>query len=271
MSEGPTSSTERAYIRADQPWSDAALAPLYDAFPFDADIPFYLALAEEQGGRVLEVASGSGRVLVPLACAGYEVTGLDASPHMLELARGKLERAGADAKERARLVQADMRSFDLDGEFDLAIVAVKSFSYLVRRADQQLTLGTIVRHLRPGGVLALDLLHPTPGWLDQPPGSVRQDQVQYDEQQGATVSRTETTVSTDLAAQVRVIRSAYEVIGRDGAVTKRLVEWPYRYTYRFEAEHLLERAGVEIAALYGGYRREPFTSESSVMLFVARR
>jgi hypothetical protein len=86
-----------------------------------------------------------------------------------------------------------------------------------------------------------------------------------------TVARTEAVVSIDLAAQVRVIRSAYEVVADDGTVTKRFVEWPFRYTYRFEAEHLLERAGFEIEAVYGGYRREPFASESRTMLFLARR
>jgi hypothetical protein len=53
-------------------------------------------------------------------------------------------------------------------------------------------------------------------------------------------------------------------------IEKRFVEWPYRWTYRFEAEHLLERAGFEVEAVYGGYQREPFVSESATMLFLAR-
>ena len=57
----------------------------------------------------------------------------------------------------------------------------------------------------------------------------------------------------------------------DGAVGKRFVGWPYCYMFRFEAEHLLERSGYRIEALYGVYQREPFTSESSTMLFLARR
>ena len=91
-----------------------------------------------------------------------------------------------------------------------------------------------------------------------------------DGDQGITVARTEAVVSTDLASQVRVIRSAYEIVAADGSVTKRFVEWPYRYIYRFEAELLLEQAGFEVEALYGGYVREPFTSESRTMLFLAR-
>ena len=59
-----------ALVRADQPWADAQLAELYDAFVFDGDLPLYLELAREHGRKVLEIACGSGRVLVPLARAG---------------------------------------------------------------------------------------------------------------------------------------------------------------------------------------------------------
>src|SRR5690349_18444797 len=143
-------------IRAGQPWGDAMLARLYDVFPFDADIPFYLELAAAQGGPVLEVACGSGRVLVPLAQAGHAITGVDISAPMLDIAGEKL--AARNAGGQARLVQDDMRAFVLPERFACALIAVKSFAYLTSRADQQRTLANIAAHLRPGGVLALDLL-----------------------------------------------------------------------------------------------------------------
>src|SRR5919199_3825027 len=97
----------------------------------------------------------------------------------------------------------------------------------------------------------------------QPPGSLNQDLVQRLPEAGLTLARTETVVSTDLAAQIRVIRSAYELIADDGTLArKRLVEWSYHYTFRFEAELLLERAGFTLEAVYGGYQREPFRSDS---------
>jgi hypothetical protein len=62
------------------------------------------------------------------------------------------------------------------------------------------------------------------------------------------------------------------VINDGGAVMeKRFVEWPYRWMHRFEAEHLLARAGFKTDAVFGGYAREPFTSASTTMLFVATR
>jgi SAM-dependent methyltransferase len=160
----------------------------------------------------------------------------------------------------------------VDGHFDLAIVAVKSFAYLTDHRDQLRCLQSIASHLRSGGVLAIDLLHPRPDWIAAPQGSMRDDLLQRVPERGFTLSRVESVVSTDLARQVRVIRSAYEVIDDRGQVTeKRFVEWPYRWTYRFEAEHLLERAGLEVEALYGGYQREAFTSASAAMVFLARK
>ena len=254
----------------EQPFEDAAVASLYDAFPFSEDLAFYGDLAAAQGRPVLELGCGTGRILVPLAKAGHHVVGVDASPHMLAVAAGKLASAGADVAARVRLVEADLRSLQLEERFDLAIVAVRTFAYLVTRDEQQEALGAIAAHLRPGGRLALDLLNPTPGWLARPAGSVRQDVFGELPSNGGTVARTDTMVSTDLATQVRVIRSAYET-AQNGSVRKHYVEWPFRYTYRFEAELLLERAGFEVEAVYGGYQREPFTSDSQVMLLVARR
>jgi SAM-dependent methyltransferase len=248
---------------------DASLAELYDLFPFDRDIGLYLDVAAREGGRILELACGTGRVLVPLAEAGNHVTGVDASPHMLARASAKLA-AGPEAAKRARLVQGDFLSFDLGESFDAAIVAVRSFSYVTEPEDQLATLLRIARHLRPGGVLALDLLNPSNEWVGQPSGSMRQD-LFAELPDGGFVSRTETAVSTDRARQVRVIRSAYEIAAGDGTVVKRVVEWPFRYTYRFEAEHLLARGGFDVEAVSGGYEGEPFTGESDTMLLLARR
>ncbi|GAC1313485.1 MAG: class I SAM-dependent methyltransferase [Chloroflexota bacterium] len=244
---------------------------MYDAFPFDGDLPFYRELAHAEGGRVLEVACGSGRVLAPLVAAGCDVVGIDISPHMLALARTKLETSHQPG--RGRLVQADMRDFTLDEtDFDIAIVAVKSFAYLTNRGDQLAALQRIAAHLRPGGVLTVDLLHPRLDWLAAADGSMKDDLLQRVAASNYTLSRIESVVRTDLAEQVRVIRSIYERIDDSGAVIeKRFVEWPYRWIHRFEAEHLLERAGFAIEAVYGGYRREPFSSTSSAMVFVARK
>lgn len=259
-------------LRAEQPWSDAQLAQLYDLFVFEADLPLYADLARQLGGRVLEVACGSGRVLVPLVRDGAHVVGIDISPHMLALARDKLRDLDGQSGS-AELVQADMRTFSLpQRDFDLAIVPVKSFAYLTEAADQVQCLESIHAHLRSGGVLVLDLLHARPEWTAASRGSMNDDLLAHVAERGFTLSRVESVVSTDLARQIRVIRSMYETVDDSGRVLdKRFVEWPYRWVHRFEAEHLLHRVGFQVEAVYGGYRHEPFTSDSAAMVFVAKK
>jgi SAM-dependent methyltransferase len=188
---------------------------------------------------------------------------------MLALARGKLDAEGLTADLR----QADMRTFSLGRkDFDLAIVAVKSFCYLTDVEDQIRCLEAIHAHLRPGGVLAMDLMHPRLEWLSAPQGSMRDDLLQHVPERGITLSRVESVVTTDLARQVRVIRSIYETVDDRGKVIdKRFVEWPYRWIHRFEIEHLLVRAGFTVEAIYGGYACQPFASESPMMMCLATR
>jgi hypothetical protein len=190
---------------------------------------------------------------------------------MLGVVREKLD-AEPNLSGSAELVQADMRDFDVGRDsFALATVAVKSFAYLVERTDQLRTMQRVADHLVSGGLLAIDFLHPTPTWVSEPVGRLRDDLVATSAA-GVTVARAESVVHVDFSRQVRTIRSAYEVIDATGVIVqKRFVEWPYRWTYRFEAEHLLERAGLHVESLFGGYAGEPFTSESAAMVFVARK
>src|SRR5919108_4251529 len=94
-----------------------ALAPAYDVLTGDHDHERWTGLVEErahaaglQGRRLLDVACGTGNTIVPMLARGYEVTGVDISEAMLELARSKTE-------ARAHLLRADMRDLPVLGEF----------------------------------------------------------------------------------------------------------------------------------------------------------
>ena len=145
-------------------------------------------------------ACGSGRCW----CRWWRrapVVGVDISPHMLALSRAKLA-ASRDGLGTARLEQADMRPFDVpERDFDLAIVAVKSFAYLTERDDQLRCLRTIAAHLRPGGC------SPSTSCTRGRSGSARRRAAcattccSASPERGFTLSRVESVVSTDLAAR----------------------------------------------------------------------
>ena len=108
----------------------AFVAELYDYVPpyeGRSDVNFFVEAALENGGPVLEVGCGTGRVLIPTARAGVEITGLDLSEHMLAICRERLREEPAEVQERARLVEGDMRDFELGRTLALATNPYRPF------------------------------------------------------------------------------------------------------------------------------------------------
>ena len=128
-------------------------------------LSFYRDLAERQGGRVLELACGTGQLLVPIAEQGMRCTGIDLSAPMLRAARDRARGAGVEVG----LHQADMRSFALGERFGLVFVARNSWLHL-HEADEFLRcLARVRAHLEEEGVFALDLFVPNPATLTRDP------------------------------------------------------------------------------------------------------
>lgn len=126
----------------------------------DDDGAFFLRLAEACGPRVLDLGCGTGRLAIPLARRGKEVTGIDRSRAMLTYAES---RAGHLA---IRWVEGDFRNFDLDQEFDLIVACGHAFQALLMEADQRMFLRCARRHLAAGGRLAFDTRNTVPLHLD---------------------------------------------------------------------------------------------------------
>ena len=125
------------------------------------EIDFYLAAARAAGpAEVLELAVGTGRIAARLAQAGWKVTGLDRSPEMLAVARAKTAE-----QPNLRLIEGDMRSYDLGRTFGLAIIPGHSFQNLLTADDELACLRTTLRHLAPDGRLIIHLDHQDTGWL----------------------------------------------------------------------------------------------------------
>jgi SAM-dependent methyltransferase len=120
----------------------------------------WLPLARECGPPILELGCGTGRVLIPLARAGFEVTGLDSSAHMLAVAWRKLADETAEVRERVTLVKGDMGDFDLHRRFALIICPFNTFQLLLAREDQERALRCARRALRSGGRFALSVFNP---------------------------------------------------------------------------------------------------------------
>lgn len=237
------------------------------------DIEFYVDEAQRSGGPVLEVGCGSGRVLIPTGRAGIEITGLDASASMLAECRSHLAEEGPDVRGRVTLVEGDMRDFSIDRRFALATIPFRPFQHLQTVDDQLACLRCIHRHLIDGGRLALDLFNPSLDMLvNRPIGEEIDEGQPFTMPDGRRVDRSFRIVESNRFTQVNQVELIYDVTHQDGRTERRVHAFPMRYLFRFEAEHLLARAGFTVEHLYADHKRSPYGSiYPGDLVFIARR
>jgi YD repeat-containing protein len=230
-----------------EPVSDYdAFAPVYDAWSghMTEDVDFYVSLADEAVGPVVELAVGNGRVAVPIAQrTGKRVIGIDASRAMLA---GAAERA-AEAGVEIDLRQGDMRELSVGETTDLVICPFRSLLHLPTRADRLRVFEHVAAVLEPGGRFAWNAFVFDPAiaeeiggaWRDQ--GGVRH-RVDYDHD----ARRIDLTLA-------------------DGASV------PLWWVDPAEWDELTVEAGLEVEARYGWFDRRPFDETSREAVWVARR
>jgi SAM-dependent methyltransferase len=243
--------------------SYAPIADLYDHVTIYRDRPdvaFFVEAARGSGGPVLELGSGTGRVLIPTARAGISIVGLDSSPAMLEICRRELAGEPGEVRSRVELVEGDMRSFDLARTFALVTLPFRPFQHLGTVEEQLDCLGSIRRHLAPGGRLILDLFNPSLEALTAPIGVESDPEAEYTVPDGRQVVRRFKILARDRAAQVQRVELIYDVTHPDGRRERLVHAFAMRYFFRFEVEHLLSRAGFSVEQVYSGYDKSPFGS-----------
>jgi len=223
-----------------------------EASPVEGDIAFYKAQARRTGGPVLELGCGTGRVAFPLAAAGFAVTGLDVSPHMLRVARAKA--ALLAPGRRPVFARGDMTRFALRRRFRLALIPFRAFQHLLSWEAQRRCLERVRRHLAPGGRLVVDLFDPRLERLFPGATAGSGSRREFADAAGRLTVRAR-RVGNDPVRQL--LREAWEFVERDarGRVTRRgRVAVTLRWTYRWEMHHLLELAGFRVLACHGDFR-----------------
>jgi len=245
---------------------------LYTQFQ-NSDIPFWIEEARRAAGPVLELACGTGRVLIPLAQAGVPITGLDLSPGMLAVARRKLAAEPEEVQDRITLVEDDMADFTLDHRFNLIFVAFNSF-YALDDEGQWSSLAAIRRHLSDDGRLILALFDPSVTTIAHYQGS---NTGQVNQRFTFTVPDSGNVVvlweSRRYHAGEQIAETDYifEELDAQGRSLARTVQHlRLRYRYRYEMEYLLRLCGYELEALYTGYDRGPYQAGQNDLIWVAR-
>lgn len=234
------------------------------------DIDRYLELARAQAGAVLELCCGTGRVAIPLARAGYAVTGIDISGAMLARFRGKLERESGETRARVRLLQQDARHLADDGtRFGLVFLAFNSLMLFESRRDQQAVLARAAGLLDAGGRLVVDVVNPLALPLRGDPVPAPFLNRRHGER-NRRYTRFAALGPVD-ASQRQELYGWYDEIDDAGLVRRTPYSMWWRLVFRGELELMLEACGLEVESVEGGHRREPFVATSPKLFTVARR
>ena len=254
----------------------AATAEFYDyVVPYQTreDVAFFVEAARASGGPVLEVGCGTGRVLIPTARAGIAITGIDLSPHMLDVCERRLEQEPAEVQDRVQLDQADMRDFDLGQTFKLITIPFRPFQHLIEVEDQIACLRCIHRHLTDDGRFILDLFNPSlPALAREVTGEEQGDEPEFTMPDGRRVLRRSRVTKRDVFKQYQDVELIYYVTHPDGRTERFVHAFPMRYLFRYEVEHLLARCGFEVEALYADYDKSAYGSKyPGELIFVAKK
>jgi SAM-dependent methyltransferase len=259
------------------PDTAAALARLYDVDLLDepGDIDLYLALAARTGGPVLELAAGSGRLTVPLAEAGYEVTAVDIDAAMLARLQRRLEKAAEaepTVRDRVHAVEADLVGLELPGgpKFGLVILALNSILLLDSREAQGAALKTMARHLAPGGVAVVDVWLPAAHELARYDGRLGLEYVRQDAETNLVVAKTASAEHEPTRGRV-ALTAIYEESEQGGPVRRWVRQDHLRLLGAEELREMAEAAGLVVEVLAGSYGLDPIVDHDERAIVVARR
>ncbi len=242
----------------------------YDYPLQEEEIRFYLEYAVKTGGPILELACGTGRITVPVAEAGLAVHGVDISENMLAVARGKIMER--DLSRRVTLTLSDMANFSLgEGGFAMAFIAARSFMHLFTQEKQLSCLGSVYRHLRPGGLFLMDLYSPNFKRLSQPPEAEYRIHREFSLPNGNRVVHKRRFRGVDLVNQINSEEILFEEYSPEGRLIRtKSVPMETRYTFRYELELLLEKTGFRIQSLFRNFSKEPYEGTGKIIVVATK-
>jgi SAM-dependent methyltransferase len=205
------------------------------------------------GGRVLELAIGSGRVALPLAERGVAVDGIEASQEMVDLLRAK---PGGDA---IPVVVGDMADVGVTGPYTLVYLVFNTLFNLTGAGRQEECFRNVARVLAPGGAFVVEAFVPDPADFDR------------DERQVQVRSVTETSVTIRLHQYDRAAQTFLRQTITFENATVQLKPFGMHYRWPEQIDDLATAAGLHLEARYANWQREPFGAGSKDHISVYRK
>lgn len=212
-------------------------------------------------GSVLEVGCGDGRLTIPLAERGIDMTGIELSTPTL-----------AYAREKARdlpitWIEGDARSFELDKQFALIFARGDVLNFLLTRAEQEAMLARVYEHLGDDGLFMLDNVSIPP--TDMVDALDEAEWYRLTDPQGRDLYVSGTD-RYDHTRQLYVQTCYHRLDDADGELIAPPWELTLRYIMPMEMESLLHYNGFEIVERYQDWNGTPPSKEIPASVFVCR-
>lgn len=250
-------------------YADAALYD-YEYRRRRTDVRFYRELALEQlggPGPILDLACGSGRLMVGLLRDGHTVVGLDLSPAMVARCQGRVDKLGRATRARGTVEVGDARAFELASRFPLVVMAFNSLEHLYTRTEVAACLQRVRDHLTPDGRFVFDVQNPNLRWLARDPRR-RWARSKFRHPTSGELLEYSTSHVYDPISQIVVIRFFYEHV-EAGLVDE--VRLSQRKFFPAELEALVACNGLRVVERFGDFGGEPLHGDAESQVLVCAR
>lgn len=230
---------------------------------------FYLDLAREYGsGGVIDIACGTGAVLLHIAQAGIPIDGTDLSEAMCRVAQEKAAQQGL----ALHIFPGNMTDFSIDKKYSLAIIARSGFMHLLTPEDQRKALMNIRRHLTNDGILTLNTFAPYPPFQAEQMKTSPEDytyRLEYTNADGLR-EKIYNAISYDPKTQIMYGNWRFETLDAAGQkIAERIRPLKMRQTYKQELLYLIELCGFEVLNIYGDYHKS--TEDSGNYVWILKK
>jgi SAM-dependent methyltransferase len=226
------------------------------------DLPFWLELAAQTGGPVLELGCGTGRVLLPLVQAGHYAIGLDHNLSMLKFLKARIE---PQMQPAPGLIASDISGFNLAAHFPLVILPCNTFSTL-DVGHRMACLGCIRRHLRSGGIFAVSV--PNPQLLM---GSPARSAAEFEDEfiHPQTGNPVQVNSSWRRTKRTFIVTWIYDHLLPDGTVERLMVETAHQVIPVDTYLEDMRSAGLIVTEVYGDFDRSEYSADSPHLIILA--
>lgn len=240
-----------------------SLAQYYDLVnDFEDDVEFFVDFALEKGGKTLELACGTGRMTIPLAKNGVNITGIDVSEEMLSLAKEKALKEGANIDFQKQ----NMINFKLDEKFDFIFCIHNSFSHVDGFEDVNTFFENVKNHLTDDGTFILQVFNPDFFFFTRNPNEQFPLKSFIDPKTQKVVELEESSFYDD-ETQIHFMKWHFKQEGKK----EQTINWSQRVYYPQELEYIVQFCGFEIVNKFGDFDESEFANDSETQILVLKK